>query len=320
MLRFIIYWLASPIVRRSVLWSAVFLIILLAMSVWFGVPSDPLTMTIGLLAPLTMPTIIVAKAIRFSLSTRGFKVRTGDKVQVRYSCRLDSILNINEYIATCEKILTESCQAFGLSLRRRLIVFLFDRVSEVNRFFQTPRQGSALTGGDAILVAADSRRHNLEGLTRHEITHLLAWYVNGAALEFNNEGLAVWLEKVVDNKPVDFYALAQTILRERSPLLNLHEASYFYGTDGFSYDFAIAGSFTGFLIRRFGWTEYLRYFQQAVSRNYSAVFQQIFGMTLTEAEIDWHRELHSMRESFEPGLSAFLVGGVGRPEVHRTAC
>jgi tetratricopeptide (TPR) repeat protein len=67
--------------------------------------------------------------------------------------------------------------------------------------------------------------------------------------------------------------------------------------------YALAGSFTGFLIQQFGLEAYRRWFRKAAHRNFETVFKKAFGLTLTSAERQWRGGLLARRQEFDPDLS-----------------
>jgi hypothetical protein len=67
------------------------------------------------------------------------------------------------------------------------------------------------------------------------------------------------------------------------------------------------GSFTGFLIRRFGWDAYRRFYRAALpNERFDYTFRSHFGLDLEEAEVQWRGEL--------------LEGGPAPPEEEWWVC
>jgi hypothetical protein len=77
--------------------------------------------------------------------------------------------------------------------------------------------------------------------------------------------------------------LVRRLDKDPSPLL---DHRYFFASDRVHVCYALAGTFTGFLVRRFGWDLYRRFYRRANSRTFRSVFQSDFGMSLEEA---WRR-------------------------------
>jgi hypothetical protein len=53
----------------------------------------------------------------------------------------------------------------------------------------------------------------------------------------------------------------------------------------------LAGSFTGFLLRRHGWEAYRRLYRLCDGLRFRAKFEKCFGVTLEKAEWQWRNEM-----------------------------
>jgi hypothetical protein len=53
----------------------------------------------------------------------------------------------------------------------------------------------------------------------------------------------------------------------------------------------LAGSFTGYLIRRFGWDRYRKLYRRCDGVRFRAKFQKYIGVSLEQAEWRWRNEL-----------------------------
>jgi hypothetical protein len=74
---------------------------------------------------------------------------------------------------------------------------------------------------------------------------------------------------------------------------SLIKSSYFHNPCREPVCYSVAGSFTGFLIRRFGWTKYRKLYRWCNGLAFRWKFKYCFGVTLPEAESQWRRELLS---------------------------
>jgi len=103
--------------------------------------------------------------------------------------------------------------------------------------------------------------------------------------------LAVWLQGTEAGAPIDEAALPH--LRHRSLQLPVMlKESIFRDPCREHACYLLAGSFAGFLIRRFGWRRYRRFYRTVANCGcYRWVFRRHFGLTLDEAERQWRREL-----------------------------
>jgi tetratricopeptide (TPR) repeat protein len=203
----------------------------------------------------------------------------------------------------CEEALSELQRFFGFPLQRRLTLFVFPTMAEVNRLFQTVAGARALPHGDAILLAWDGWQAAKfpQEILRHELAHLFSCRLGVDAPAFKREGLATWLQGREEGKPIDFFALAEILSGNDRPLLWILRDAHFFTDSPASYFFA--GSFTGFLMERFGWEAYRRFYAAADERNFEQTFERHFGMDLLAAERAWKQLLIARRSEFEPELS-----------------
>ncbi len=112
--------------------------------------------------------------------------------------------------------------------------------------------GTALLPANAVVLAADCPLR--EGL-RHELAHLFAFRWNTCAPPLVQEGVAVWLQGTTPGQ-TDITKDTDSVLRfdtDPSPML---DPRHFFAPNQVHVSYALAGGFTGFLIRRFGWDHY----------------------------------------------------------------
>jgi hypothetical protein len=224
---------------------------------------------------------------RFAPRVRRFRTYSTSRVVLHYAPQLQDRWDFGVFCERCVSELDDLEQRFGFSLRGRLIVYLFPTRADVSEVFGKWYAGTALAFANAIVVAAD---FNLQEVLRHEMIHLFAarW---GQAPPLLNEGLATWLQSTPEGREVDWLArrymeisgvrLSQLLSRKFS--FRVPRSAYYY----------MGGSFTGFLIRRFGWDEYRAFFRKACSANLPRTFRKRFGISLDEAERMWRDELLS---------------------------
>jgi tetratricopeptide (TPR) repeat protein len=243
--------------------------------------------------------------LRFGRAVRGFRLLAGKEVLLRYPSNLEEKGDLALLLQKCEESLLEFKERFGFSLKRDLVVFLFPTPAHLSRLFKMRAGGSALIGGDAIILTWVFRRDRFqEESIRHELAHLFSHYWGRLNPPLKGEGLATWLQGSLNGKPVDMQALA-VLLTDRVGYFSwILDPAVYYRTH--LYGYTLAGSFTGFLIRRFGWDSYRTFFERSNARNFTVIFQKIFGLSLVTAERQWRDELLSQRQSFEPDLSELV--------------
>ncbi len=238
---------------------------------------------------------------RFRRLTSGFRTISTSNLVLHYAPAAEA-WDVRKYLDTAEATLTDFTKRFGLSLRRRLVVFLFANPSELSRVFRWEYSAAALIHGDAILLSPSSRAPEM---IRHELAHLFSAYWGSLDPPFKGDGLATHLEEHIDGRPVDFAALARLVGRRAMPLIALLRRSYFYYDRNYSY--SLAGSFTGFLIRRFGWDAYEQFFRRCRPRRYKEDLEKVFGITFASAERQWRLELMQRRGDFEPDITTAIL-------------
>jgi len=212
----------------------------------------------------------------------------------------------SEFAVKVASLQSELSQRFGLSLKRPLSVFVFPTMSEISQLLRTEASAFALPKGNGIVLAWDVLRKGqvLDGHIRHELAHLLSAEIGKGEPYFKREGFAVWVEGSLDGKPVDFHALVQILSGKDFPLLTLLHDAYFQMQKHAAYP--LAGSFTGYLVRQFGWETYRRFYADANAKNFERAFERHFGVTLMAAEQNWKRYLMERRQEFEPELSQWV--------------
>jgi hypothetical protein len=247
----------------------------------------------------------VGQLWRFVSHTSRFRRLRGHRVLLRYAPGLQDTVDLPAYMRGCEQALQDLTHRFGLRLRRRLVVFLFAGSGPMSQVFRSRLAGWALPGGDAIGVAAGVPVASLNERTRHELAHLFAGYWGRRYLALKDEGLATWLEGGIDGKPVDFLATVSVLAGPCFPLVCLLDGWHFDPAP-YPYNYAVAGSFTGHLVRRFGWEAYRNFYLRADAHHFEAAFLGAFGQSLPRAERQWRDELLAGRRAFEPDVSRVL--------------
>jgi hypothetical protein len=198
---------------------------------------------------------------------------------------------LQRIIRICEYQIDDLAGQFGFRLRRPVSVFLLRDTEQVTEIHGRRYAGFAVLTANAIVIAPT---HALtpDELIRHELVHLFAghWGLHAPAL--NSEGLAVWLQGTEAGASID--DAARPHFRDHSLRLPaMLKTSFFRDPNREHTCYLLAGSFTGFLIRRFGWRTYRRFYRAVVAWGgyYRWVFRRHFGLTLEQAEWQWRNEL-----------------------------
>jgi hypothetical protein len=214
---------------------------------------------------------------------RRFRTLCDRRVVVYHDRLLDGI-DLGPFVSLCHAELDRLGEWFGQSLRGRLVVYLFAHRREFDDILRFESGGYPLDFARAILVAADN---SVEELVPHELAHVLAGGWNPHAPPYLQEGLAVWLQPTCDGGSVDTTAkalLAAGPLRSIRPLVPV----LFFSSRVSRYDsYILAGSFTGFLIARYGRDRYERLYRMCRGNRFGTAFKECLGITLEDAELQW---------------------------------
>jgi hypothetical protein len=197
---------------------------------------------------------------------------------------------LQRIVHICEHQIDDLAKQFGHSLPRPVTAFLLRDAGQVAEVHGRRYAGFAIIAENAIVIAPT---HALtpEELIRHELVHLFAGRWGRPAPSLNSEGLAIWLQGTEGGSPIDVAVLPHFRHRDiRLP--TMLKESFFREPCREHACYLLAGSFTGFLIRRFGWQAYRRFFRTVASWGcYRWVFRRQFGLTLEQAEWQWRNEL-----------------------------
>src|SRR5262249_44512237 len=172
--------------------------------------------------------------------------------------------------------------------RRRVLVYLFARGCDIERALGRPSTGGALTIANAIVIADDAP--HLQETIRHELMHLFSARWNANAPPLLSEGVCVWVSQTVGGRDID--AAARLMVRTRTPKMEQpFQARFFYSPAHRHCCYVLAGSFPGFLVRRFGWKPYRKLYRLCDGFTFRGKFKHCFGVSLEEAEGMWREEI-----------------------------
>jgi hypothetical protein len=227
----------------------------------------------------------VAPLIRRS---RCFLTRRPAGIILHYAPCLEGTFYSSGLFDSVQTAKEDLCRQFEFS-PRKIVVFLFDRPADVTAVFGRPMAGTALNRHIVVLSTVP----RMDELVRHELVHLFAARWSQRAPPLFQEGLAVWLQGTREDLPIA--DAARRVLRYWRPKLSsLRDLRLFFSEARRLDCYVLAGSFTGFLIRRYGWETYRRFYRKSGARKFDCCFRKVFGVTLGEAECQWRTELDVM--------------------------
>jgi hypothetical protein len=224
---------------------------------------------------------------RFCPRVRHFATVENARVVLHYEPELKRGDTIPAFLQACEKELENLMRWFGSPMRGRVTVYLFAHGQDIAAIYGSGYAGWAIFRANAIVLA---NYYHFPELLRHELAHLFAFRWSALAPPLLSEGIAVWLQGSYWGKSIDEEAL--TLLRQGSPKLSKLLRSRFFSAEARRYScYILAGSFTGFLIRRYGWDRHRQLYRSCNGNHFAAKFEKCFGISLEKAEWHWRNEV-----------------------------
>jgi hypothetical protein len=223
--------------------------------------------------------------LRLTWACRRFMAVSRHRITVYYNPVATTEPEAVLFLLLCRREREALARRFGSRLRGRLRVYLFPDHAPVCQI-SAGYGGFALIEQNAAVIGA--YEHDQE-LIRHELTHLFAARWSRQAPALLSEGLAVWLQNRWGDQPID--VLARCLDRRHRPLSDLLSRQYFFDPPHRWECYLLAGSFTGYLIQRFGWDKYRRFYRRATARNFVRQFRAVFGREFADEEQAWREEL-----------------------------
>jgi hypothetical protein len=265
---------------------------------WRAFVALPAALTLAALGVVSAALIAVAAALlllgawqfrwlwRFAQRVRRFRTMTDGRVVLHYEPGLERRRDLRLLMRDCRADLDQLARQFKFTLRRTPVVYLFHSYRDIASIFGPEYGGTALSAATAIVVADDNA---LSESVRHELVHLFAARWGLAAPPLLDEGLAVWLQETDRGQPID--AAARPWLCEPGlKLRSLLSRRFFFAEPQRYACYLLAGSFTGFLVRRYGWPAYRKLFRMSDGTRFEAKFEKCFAISLDEAERQWRYE------------------------------
>jgi hypothetical protein len=249
---------------------------------------------------------------RFLWRSRRFVSVWGGRVVLKYDPQLRGRVDVADVLAKAKQALAHLEATFGCASRFSqtkvsppgllgypVTVYLVPSSEAVSEVVDGAAAFS-LVSRSAIVVPFTGLP--LELALRHELTHLFAgrpW--TRSVPRLLTEGLAEWLQDPAGQPKLDRHA-AEAIAAGRGDLRPLLDDKAFDKGPELVRAYALAASFSGFLLRRFGLDAYFAFYNRMHNGwRFEAKFQEQFGRSLADAESEWHAELR--QESAVPALA-----------------
>ena len=195
-------------------------------------------------------------------ATREFQSLDAGSVILRYDPDIDS-LEISLFRLACIQQARAVEKLFGARLQRwwffpqRLSVYVFQSASDITPIYGASVGGYASWYHWLITVSLES---NWGEILRHELAHIIGGRWNPQAPTVLCEGLAVWAQRTYHDGPLDEcvrfafsdQATASAFLLSPAPAVGSPERHRYY---------AVVGSFSAAVIRRFGLARYQNFYK-----------------------------------------------------------
>jgi hypothetical protein len=273
-----------PLVFRRYFWWEIILLLLLVCGIPFGFrpfkPAFAFPYYFYLCLILSWRLSQHKWRWRLVRQTWRFRTKTSASIVLHHPAQLEGHWDWPLLLERFEWAIDDLVHQFQFRLRSPVVVFLFSSQHEIGKLFNGVTGGVALGPTNTVLLAEDT---NLREFMRHEFAHLFSHRWNGSPPPLLQEGLAVWWERTRGGQPIE--KLAQPLLHHRNLVLTFQQHwKPFTASPQMDACYILAGYFTAFLIRRFGWERYQRLYRRATARNFQSQFRRVFGVSLTKAE------------------------------------
>jgi hypothetical protein len=209
---------------------------------------------------------------------------------VLFPANLGDRIDFTEVMRLAGLGLDDLAQRFGFPLRRCLTIIVVPSHQDLTADFGRPMGGTVLVPANAVVLAFDCSFR--DGL-RHELAQLFAARWNVCPPPLVQEGLAVWLQETDPDRTgtAEDMGLIRRFNTDPSLLL---DTRYFFDPHRLHDTYDLAGAFTGFLVRRFGWDRYREFYRRAHRWTFRPGFEKHYGMSLEEAWLRCHDESVAM--------------------------
>jgi hypothetical protein len=223
---------------------------------------------------------------RWHKTVRKYRHVRFELVSVRYDPAAISDARAAGIAATVKAGLADLGEYCGLRLWGRVCVYVLPTESDIQAIFGSRYCGLASAAGLIIVIPANRR---VKETIYHELSHLFTARWKAAALPLLNEGFATWWGQRACESNCD--ALVPYFATSRLQVHDLIGPNSFYEQKQLHAAYCIAGSFTDFLIRRYGKDLHRHFYSRATLRNFERCFLDSFGLTLSEADVRWRVEI-----------------------------
>lgn len=240
--------------------------------------------------------------LRFACQLSSSDEFPGRRVLLRLAPELRGRVDPASLLERWDALVESLAVRLGEQPAQRPIVQICPSFTALERVLGEGVPTAVLVPARTLVVAVEALGCGIlsEEMMRHEVARLLiaSWGPGRPLLK--ERGLTTWLQGTHGGEPIDLFALRAILDRPDLKLLTLAAPAQFAA----SLDEAhfIAGSFTGYLVQRFGWSVYRQWYSQPPAQAFGVAFQRVFGESLEVAEASWREALLARRPELQPEL------------------
>ena len=216
-----------------------------------------------------------------------FQTIASDRIVLRTTPHRLTTWPLDQFLARCETELDKLTEVFGASISCPVTVYLFAKCHDFGWIFGRQSGGLALTACNSIVIAEENSPVEL---MRHELAHLFAAGISSRSPPLFQEGLAMWCQTTQKGLHVDDVA-TPLVYATKYKLSSLLKPEFFFKELRRHHCYLLAGSFTSYLIRRYGWEAYRQFYRKSDSVFMHWQFKRRFGLSLEKAEKEWRRKV-----------------------------
>jgi hypothetical protein len=277
--------LAAAVPLRSI-WATTGIVFVLILVIGVTLPESAvylLTFGVIWLVLLAVSKLKQIKVLAYALVCRTLH---GPHISIHFHPNLQGSLQGTGLLDAFESDYADLVKWFGFALPNRVSIYMMPCVADVGKIVGRGYGGYAFF---RELIIVTFVHDQCRCVFRHELAHLFAERLGPSKPVFKNEGLCMWFEYGGSAPLLD--------LRSRQYLESCNICELLQSPDEWKDPqvrqlyYLFAGSFTGFLIRHFGWSKFRAFYEVAKPRGFGKTFDRSFGMTLEEAVARWRDSL-----------------------------
>lgn len=231
--------------------------------------------------------------MRLSYLSWQFRSVVRGRIVLHFSPKVSMKWDFRILLESIQEELDFLTKRFGFDLKRPVVIYMLEKTAEFESALGRSRVGGlALLRMNAIIVPNDASM--LYSIIRHELAHLYTYRWNDCAPAILQEGIAVWWQANSDEPLAEFRHCKFFVGTKLPTLAQLLDRRHFFDQKNVFNSYNLAGHFTGFLIRRFGWEKYEQFYRSCrqdwgpmTYPVFCKRFKKCFNVDLDKVEEQW---------------------------------